>query len=347
MKYTSIESVTQNDRLGKNIYASDGRILLKKGTPLTIGLISRLNRLGVDSVYLMNEQDENVEIKESISEQTKSEVIRTLTECHDMVQSGKDFHVKVISQTTNHLIDDLLSNKDITLQLEEIRTKDNRLLIHSLHVTMISILIGIKLGLNNHELRNLGTGALLHDIGKVAIKVNEDDQEPEKHHAWRGFNILRQNRELSTLSAHVAFQHHEYIDGSGAPRGIKGDDIHPYAKIVAVANYYDNLTAPIDDSQPLIPYEACEKLLALTGKYFDHKVVWQFLRAVAIYPTGSTVRLSNGKLGTVVAQNKGLPQRPIIKLFTDNMTSKFDQYDIDEINLAKQTTTFIKQVIQE
>ena len=349
MKYRPIDEVEQSDKLGRNIYSNEGRVLLGKGISLTIGLIGRLKRMGVHAVYVMDdEEDVSQESEEeaSISDQTKREVMKNLSESFGIIQEGKDFHTKDLSQTTRHIIDELLHNKDVLLQLEDIRTKDNVLMIHSMHVAIMSVLVGIKLQYTNKELIELGIGAMLHDVGKLD-EHKKEDLSSRDHHSWIGFNTLRQNREISTVSAHVAFQHHECLDGSGEPRGVAGKDIHPYARIVAVANTYDNLISPQDGSAPLLPYEAGERIMGLSGSQFDQDVVWQFLRSVAFYPNGSNVQLSNGSIATIVGQNKGLPQRPIVRIFSNNTKNQFVHYDVEEINLAKAPTIFINRMVQD
>ncbi|MCK9906259.1 hypothetical protein MXD63_40505, partial [Frankia sp. Cpl3] len=115
-------------------------------------------------------------------------------------------------------------------------------------------------------------------------------------------------------SAHIALQHHEWVDGRGEPRGLTGAEIHDFAKIVAIANTYDNLISPFSSEATVHPYEACEKIMALAEKQFDHGMVIQFLRAIAVYPTGSSLRLSTGEVGVVIEQNRGLPSRPVVRV---------------------------------
>ncbi len=145
------------------------------------------------------------------------------------------------------------------LQLSDIRTKDNEMYVHSLNVCMMSVLIGINMGLSPSQLKELAIGALLHDVGKVELSADDDSGDIKLHHTWRGFDIIKNKREYSLLIAHVAFQHHETVDGQGLPRGMSGDAIHLYAKITAAANVYDNLLSETVDGNRMKPHEACEK----------------------------------------------------------------------------------------
>lgn len=351
MKYAMLDNVKQGDKLGKSIYTGDGRVLLEEGVVLTIGLISRLRQMGVSAIYLKDDRLDDVEIEEVVTETTRREVIQTFAESVQYIQnSKKEFDLKGISKSTEKIIEEILQNQNVLISLTDIRTNDNALFVHSTNVCIMSVLIGIKLGLSRNEIKDLGMGALLHDIGKIidpnkletkAVKAPNETND----HTWVGFNYLRRKHEISTVAAHVALGHHENVNGTGYPRKITGDQIPLFAKIVAVANFYDNLVSPSEGTNALKPHEACERILGLTNIYFDHQVVWEFLRTIAFYPTGRQVKLTTGETGVIVGQNHGLPQRPIVRVFDVYNRSKFDDYDVKEIDLSKQTTIFITKVL--
>ncbi|RSL30446.1 HD domain-containing protein [Salibacterium salarium] len=339
MRYTLTANIEQGDKLAKNIYASDGRILLNAGIPLTVGLIARLNHMGVQAVFLEDEQLVDVTVEEVVSEKTRRETTSALSETFQYVQGGGELNVKSLNKTIHTLLEEILTNKDILLNLTDIRTEDNALYTHSINVCMMAVLTGYKMGLERLKLQELAIGALLHDIGKI---LPPRAGEESNHHTWRGFNFLRKNKEISTLSSHIALAHHEQIDGSGEPRGLEEKDIHLLARITAVANYYDNLVSgDHEGNQPMQPFEACEKLLGLTNHHFSYNVVWKFMRTIAFYPTGSQVKLTSGEGGVVVQQHKGLPQRPIVRTFK-TFAGQDDDFEITDLDLAEHTTLFIK-----
>ncbi len=354
MKYTSIDRIQQGEKLGKHIFASDGRVLLNEGVPLTIGLISKLRRMGVNAVYLKDDRLSDVTIEEVVSDKTKHEAIVTLSDAFQFIQSGKNFDTQEVGNTASKLIDEILQNKDVLVNLTDIRTNDNELFVHSVNVCIISIIVAIQLGLDPKRMQELAIGALMHDLGKIlpdrkeaeTTKVSLEDDEFLDDHTWKGFNYLRKVKDVSTLSAHVALTHHEYVDGTGFPRKLKADEIHFLSKIVAVANHYDNLISSLNGGSGLRPHEACERVLGLTNIYFDHNVVWKFLRSIAFYPTGSQVKLTTGETGVVVAQHRGLPQRPIVRTFKiDQHTYGGDDFEVKEVDLAKETTIFIESIV--
>lgn len=348
MKYVSIDQVMQGEYLAKPIYASDGRILLEHGVLLTIGLISRLRQLGITALYIKSEKDFNhaVEVAEEeiITEETKREAVATLAECYQYIQSGKkDFKLKAVSKVAGSIIEEVMNNQDVLVGLTDIRTKDNHLFLHSVNVCVMSILVGLKMNMDRSKLRDLAVGALLHDIGKVIADVENPTVENENDHTWKGFNVLRRNPELSKLSTIISLQHHECIDGSGYPQGIQAPDIHMNSKIVAVANAYDNYISGENKLGVLYPFEACERIMGLTNRQFDHDVVWNFLRSVAFYPNGSHVKLTTGETGIVVGQNSGLPQRPIIHLIETSF--QLEDVEVKELDLSRNPTIFIKEII--
>lgn len=355
MKYTSIDSIQQGEKLGRHIFASDGRILLNEGVQLTIGLISKLRRMGVNAVYLKDDRFESVDAEEVVSEKTKREAVVTLSSAFQYIQNEKNFSSEEISKTARKLIDEILLNKDVLVNLTDIRTSDNELFIHSVNVCIISVIVAVQLGLDQKRVHELAVGALLHDIGKILpqskavplASVEIIDEEYQNDHTWKGFNYLRKIKEISTLSAHVALTHHEHIDGTGYPRKLKAEDIHFLSKIVAVANYYDNLISNVNNGLNLRPNEACERIMGLTNIYFDHNIVWKFLRSIAFYPTGSQVKLTTGETGVVVAQHRGLPQRPIVRTFKMDKGNAYggDDFQMKEVDLAKETTVFIENTL--
>jgi HD-GYP domain-containing protein (c-di-GMP phosphodiesterase class II) len=342
MNYVHIDSIEPGQHLGRTIFTNNGAVLLSEGVQLTVYMITTLRRIGVTMLYIKDPNFEDVEIIEIVSEETKRAVMKHMTETFDSIRSGKEVNSRSLSLSVDDMLDEVMRNKEVLVQLSDIRTKDNDSYVHAVNVCMMSILIGIHMKLSPSQLKELAVGALLHDIGKVELIANDNDEDKKLHHTWRGFELLKNKRELSLLVAHVAFQHHEALDGSGQPRGIGADHIHLYAKIVAVANTYDNLLFDLSLGRRMLPHEACEKIMTLSGNVLDREIVIVFLRTVSIYPTGASVKLSTRETGVVVGQHRGLPSRPIVRVVKQ---SSDHELEVKEIDLAKQTTVFIESVL--
>jgi len=343
VRYVPIDDLEPGQFLGRTIFSSNGTVLLNEGVQLTVYMISTLKRIGITFVYIRDELYDDVDIPEVISEETKRAVIRQMNEVFDSVRSGKEFSTKSVSITIDQLLEDIMRNKDVLIQLADIRSEENANYLHAMNVCMMSSVVGMNMGFSPAQMKELAIGALLHDIGKVGAPAEGDESEdPRKHHAWRGFEALKGRREYSLLIAHVAFQHHEHVNGTGRPRAIDGSAIHIYAKIVAVANAYDNLVSTFDENgRRILPHEACERLMAMAGRQLDRNVLVEFLKTVSVYPTGSSVRLTNKEVGVVVGQHRGLPSRPIVRV----VKRDDDELDVKEFDLAKHPTLFVEAVL--
>lgn len=344
MRYVDVNMVEPGQILGRSIFSSNGTVLLAENVQLTVYMINTLKRVGVTMIYIKDDLYEDVEIEEVVSEETKRVVMNKMIETFSAIRSGKEFHTRQLSVTIDKLLEEIFMNKDVLVQLTDIRTDDNNQFVHALNVCMMSVLIGMNSGLNAQQLKELAMGALLHDIGKIGLEASEGEEEAEdkEHHTWRGFEMMK-NRQFSLMSAHVALQHHECIDGSGVPRQLTGDAIHDYAKIVAVANTYDNLISHGTDGRPIMPHEACERLMAMAGRELDRDCVIQFLKIVSVYPTGITVQLTTREVGVVVGQHRGLPSRPIVRIV--DVDKNTDHIDVKEVDLAQHPTIFIEKVL--
>ena len=342
MRYVSIDQVEPGQYLGRTIFSANGAVLLSEGVQLTVYMISTLKRIGATMIYIKDPDFEDVEIPEVISNETKQLVMKRMTEICESIRSGKQFDTRGLSVSADQLIEDMMDNKDVLIQLSEIRTKDNHMFVHALNVGMMAVSIGMNMNLNRGQLKDLAIGALLHDVGKLDGVEDKGDSSDRNHHAWRGFEILKQKQELNLLIAHVALQHHETPDGQGAPRRLNGEQIHLYAKIVAVANMYDNLVSNLSSGKRMLPHEACEHMMALAETKLDREVLIHFLRTVSVYPTGTSVRLSTREVGVVVGQHRGLPGRPVVRV----VRRDDNDVEVKEIDLAKHPTVFVEAVLE-
>ncbi len=154
---------------------------------------------------------------------------------------------------------------------------------HAINVALLALQLGKKLHLNDLQLRDVALGSLFHDVGK--------EIEGEEHHAVKGFEYLRKERELSLLCAHMAYQHHEHADGSGTPRGLKETDIHLYAQICAIANEYENLIS----AEFVPPHEALEIIMARSGIRYSQQIVRLFVETIPAYLPGTMVKMGDGR----------------------------------------------------
>ncbi|MGI6588456.1 MAG: HD-GYP domain-containing protein [Peptococcia bacterium] len=324
-------------RVARTIYDDAGRILLNKGVMLNLRYIKRLNELGLPFIYVEDELLGPIEVEDVINDRVKIQTVKALKNVVKSARVHEDLDLRPISNMVNKILDELQSVPDLLVQLIDLRNANTYLYNHSVGVSVLSILTGMTLGLDELKLKVLGMGAILHDIGK-SLSLG-----PE--HTLYGFEILRKDKSLNIMVAHAAYQHHEKYDGTGYPRNLSGQEIHLYAAIVGLADYYDNLVTNADEQQRLYPYQALELIVAQSEKAFHPEVVKAFCRNIAPYPVGTAVRLNNGAVGVVIAVPKEYATRPIIKLITNEAGAI--QKDFPEISLLEEKALFINEIITE
>ena len=352
MQRLPIEMASPGMVLGKSIYSSSGNILLSAGILLTPLYIERLRNLGVPSLYVKGGKDDDIQVKDVISDEVRIATQKLVKQSFIEIQKTKLISMADARGAINDIIDDLLIHPEVMVNLTDIRTYDDYLFGHSVNVCVLTLLIGVALEYNEIQLRELGLGALFHDIGKTQINkaillkdkpLTEEEYISIQQHCEIGFEILRNQENSNLLVAHVAYQHHERFDGKGYPRSLKGEEIIEFAKITAVCDVYDSLTADRIYASAYHPNRALLILTEMAGNQLDPDIVKAFQRIIAFYPLGSIVELNTGEIGIVVDNRKDYPQKPIVRLILNKNHKLVDE--MIEIDLAKKEQLKIIRVL--
>lgn len=359
MRLVSINYCKPGMRLARSIYNDEGLILLGAHVELNETMIKRLEMLGVHRLYIQDRLTDDIEIHDPISEQTRTEALLTIRtnfqkfmddakfgRVQNHVTLGRDFR-----RVLDRIIDELKDHDQAMIMLNAIQGADHYLYQHSLNVCLYAIMLGSALGYTRDQLGVLGLGAMLHDIGKTMTpqhilmkpdKLTEEEMAIMRRHTDDGFRILKDIPNISLLSAHCALQHHERLDGTGYPRGLQGDEIHEYARLLAIVDTFDAMTTYRVYKPSSLPHEAVEVLYAGAGVMYDLDMVNIFRDRVAIYPPGTTVVLNTGEIGIVVDINSSLPHRPVVRIIQDPEGQEVK--DIYEIDLSKKLNVTIVKV---
>ncbi|WP_209125036.1 HD-GYP domain-containing protein [Alkalihalobacillus sp. BA299] len=361
MRLVSTKSLNENACLAKPIINDNGQVLLQQGVPLTSRMIQRLIELGITFVYIEDELTADVGAKEGISDEVRFRAIGTIksefNEICDDLKLKKSFHNARLNQNFAKVIRSILSevknNPKALSLLSDVYLYDSYIFTHSLNVTVYTLALALELKFNEKQLMEIGMGAILHDVGKMAIPteiLNKPDRLTNeefsiiKSHAQAGYEILKDQPNISLLTAHCAFQHHERINGSGYPRGIKGDEIHLYAKIIGVCDVFDAVTSNRVYRSAMLPHEALELLYSGVGTLYDKEIVEAFRNTIAMYPVGITVGLSDGREGIVVKQNNELSTRPVVRIICED-DQKVAPYEVDLMKHVNVTITKCETVL--
>jgi HD-GYP domain-containing protein (c-di-GMP phosphodiesterase class II) len=346
-------------KLGKSIYNEEGLVLLGVHVELTQSLLNRLLKFGISQIYIEDAHTDDIIVPDMITDETRTKAMSTIrTGFRKMMEDstkrrgysnsflGKDFR-----NVMTMIMDDLSTNPNAMIMLMDISVTDHYLYQHSLNVCIYATMLGMAYGYSRDELMTLGLGALLHDIGKTRIslevlmkpgKLTPSEYEEIKKHTEYGYLLLKDEPNIPLLAAHCAFQHHERLDGSGYPRGIRGDEVHEYAQWLGLVDSYDAMTTHRVYRETMLPHQALEILFTGANTLYDHRKVALFRDKVAIYPLGVTVTLNTGETGVVVDINSTFPQRPIVRILQDR-----DGQDLNipyEIDLSKNLTAIVVSV---
>lgn len=347
MRRVHINSVKAGDKLARPILRETGNVLLGAGIALSDRFIERLKDMGIDIVYIDEGHTSDIIPDEVVRDETRKAAVETIYKTVGSVMDMPATRGRAVApemgrtfrSVFGHIIQDLIGRKDVMYSLTNIHVADAYLFNHSVNVAILAGIMGIAKGYNRNQIEDLGVGALLFDIGMTKVPrellsksmpLSPDERIVVERHAAEGFDILRQQHDISLLSAHCALQHHERYDGTGYPRGLKKGEIHEYAQIVAIADVYDALTSPRSYRNRHTPSDAIEYLFAAGNSYFDIDLIQLFCKHISIYPVATTVLLNTGQVGVVSANNPLAVHRPVVRILreADGMPTA-SPYEID------------------
>lgn len=352
MRLEFIDRVKENDILGKSILTNEGNVLLRSGVKLTNQYIKNLRKLGVLYVYIEDDRLDDIDIEDERLCSLKQQTMKNMNKIIKNLNNANKKEAKNSLRIVENLVEYIIESGDINKSLYDIKTYDNYTYVHCIDTGIMATFLGEGMGFDLDELIELGKGAILHDIGKIKIpskiinkkgKLTEEEFLEIKNHPIYGKEILVKNMYISDVVIDAVEQHHEKIDGSGYPYGLKGNQISKFGKVVCICDVYDAVSNDRSYRKKFSPNEAYELILGGSGSMFDEKIVMKFKETFAIYPLGSCVRLSNEVEGYVVRQNKGFPDRPVIRVLYDSETREPIQFY--EIDLLERLDIVIESIV--
>ena len=228
-----------------------------------------------------------------------------------------------LKKNVEETLPDMVRNNDVLMRLNQLKESDDYTFQHSLRVAILATMIGKWLGYSQEELLELGEAGLLFDIGKLSVpdfllkkpsNVNLDEYELLKKHAQFGYSILLKTKGVTSNIKYAALHHHERLDGSGYPLRLRENQIHDYAKIIAVCDVFDALITDRPYKKGISPLLAADYLSWSSGKLFDSEVCYVFIKRLSEYFVGKNVILSNGLQGKIVYVDTNFPTRPTVQV---------------------------------
>ena len=261
-----------------------------------------------------------------------NEASRVVTSIMDDVRLGRQVDIERVDGVVDAMVASILRNKDAMLSLGRIRSADEYTFQHSVSVAALMIAFARDQGNDHDKVMEIGTGALLHDIGKMKTpdhilnkpgKLSEEEFSEMRMHVVYSDEILRATEGISADALAVAAQHHERFDGTGYPHGLAGNAINHFGQMAAIVDVYDAISSDRCYHKGQEPTAVLKKLLEWGKYHFNETLVHQFIRCVGIYPVGTLVRLESGRLAVVVESGERGPLYPVVRAIFDTRTRSY------------------------
>ncbi len=366
--------------VARSVMSGETGIRLAAGYVLEEAVISRCKRIGMRALWVhldgeevvpdcnVNDQlalqaqqswKENIDFVSKVGD-SQSVTLDNLRQFTDDSSRFKNIiATRELKSVVNNIIQSILSQEPLVLNLASIRTKDGYLYQHALDVTITAVMLAHQLKFPLKDVQEMALGCFLMDLGMIIIPqalfekktpLSLAERRLLREHPMVGYTILRANEGITINAAHIAYQHHELINGSGFPRSLRegneypkkvlGDvegKIHRYALIAAVADRYNSAISPRPEGpQPMAPLEAMRMLISEAGEKINAHVVNALITLIPVFPTGTRVLVTKaprllllGCLGVVARANLLEKEKPQVILLFDKFKRKIKPEVID------------------
>ncbi|MCX7711850.1 MAG: HD-GYP domain-containing protein [Clostridia bacterium] len=309
-KKVDVDNLIPGDIIANDIYLTNGALVIRNGTILSDRHIEALQRMGkrivtidIRNVYINAVEDSKIIMKKA--------------------EDGKNITPEEVKTAISPILREVKRERNVSRLLLELQSQDEYTFQHTINIGVISLSLAKWMGCtDNDELVRIAMAGTLHDIGKSRIprpilrkpgKLTPGEFEIMKKHVFFGKKILEKDGTYGSDLECAILQHHERIDGTGYPYGLKGDQIHSYAKIVAVADVYHALTSKRVYKDKVNPFRVLEHLKKNIDS-LDTEIVLTFIDNMLNCLLGCTVELSNGEVGKVIFTDRDKISKPLIKL---------------------------------
>lgn len=292
--------------------------------------------------------EEELTIAKEVHKQAKAVIGQAMGDA----RKGRRLNIEAVSMVSERLVESVLRNKDAISSLSRLKSFDEYTFFHSVNVAILALAMGRQRGMPREALSRLGLGALLHDIGKMKIpydllnaprRLEEGEREIIKQHVMRGTEYLSQHTVLPEETLRPVLEHHERVDGTGYPAGLRRKGLSQFGLIASIVDVYDAITSDRVYHKGITPHQALRQVqgLALEG-HLDLHSVRGLIQCLGLYPVGSCVMLSTGEIGVVSQPNGADPLKPALLLVSDGSTPYRPPKFFD---LAEQPTQPLRSIV--
>lgn len=327
MRIRAVSKLIGGEILAEAILTREKEILIPKGTELKSEYIPLIQSLEIESLMLEDpyedyEKPHFIIQENSIKKYTES--VRKLMEGH--IYHENDKSLKMFEVIANDIVKEI--NSSTAEAILDMKERSSNLYEHTIMVTLLSVLVGKKLKLDEQRLYNLALGCLLHDIGLRYVTIPYEDRdlttvEPAemfeyKKHTILGYSALQDEKWIPQISRKMILSHHENMEGTGFPMKQKYKEIE--CRIIQACDAFDCYISGMECKRMSVQ-EALDIIIGNAGKKYDKAVVDNLVSTVAKYPVGTTVKTNVEERGVVISQTVD-PENPIIMILNTDECSE-------------------------
>ncbi|MHB1665375.1 MAG: HD-GYP domain-containing protein [bacterium] len=323
----------------KEVYIDPSKGIDVPDAPTDIDIKKKINgdMINIARDKKQNEKKElfrKVTIQEEIGNAKKihCEAVKIVRNAMNEARLGRQVSIKWLEPVVGEIYESIMRCPDALLSLCRVKNKDDYTFQHSVSVSALQVAFSCSIGLDERSIYFAGIGGLLHDIGKIMIpdnilnkpdKLTEDEFVIMKSHVIEGKKILDLVEGIEEISKQIAYEHHERYDGTGYPKGLRGEEISGTGRMAAICDVYDAITSNRVYRRGIMPNEALSKILEWSSFHFDRFLVEKFVRTVGIYPVGTLVQLEFDLIGVVAEQYADNLLCPIVKVIYDSKRGRY------------------------
>lgn len=327
-----IMGLVPGDQLQDDTFNHAGVLVLQKDAMLSNEAITRLLQHNIDFVDIKEREIKLGKLADTLSSNTAyhkinqqfQQAIHGFEEIFLSVLADGSYDDNKVGEMLQPMIGELVEQKDVVslLLLLHEGSPDDYTYSHSLQVGMLSYYIAKWLDYSDEEAYLVSKAGYLSDIGKCKLpphivnkpgKLTVEEFAEIKKHPQYSYNIIMESTR-DELTARIALEHHERNDGSGYPKGLSSEEIHPYAKIVAVADVYTAMISNrvYQSKQTLLT--VLKELNSLSFGKLSPEPTQALIKQMLPNFIGKKVLLSTGEVGVIIMTNQNDFFRPLIQL---------------------------------
>lgn len=280
-----------------------------------------------------------------VARKSHEEIASLVEEIESALESNEELDMPQIKRTISYMVASIQRNPDAYIWLTRIKRYSSYAYNHSLSASVWATAFGRQMELDEETLNDIAVGTLLMDVGLTRVpneilqkssRLTYDEWEVVKTHVQEGMSMLEGTAGISPQILQLVATHHERLDGSGYPSGLRGKAIPLLGQMAGIVDFYTAVTMPRPYMKAVSPSAALQLLYKQREKYFSENLVNGFIQTLSTYPTGSLVELNTGEVAIVSSQNPGWLLRPKIILLLDADKQAYGSYPV--VNLLEELT---------